>query len=311
MTEKTDRRYPFTSFPEGWFYICHSDELKNEEIKPVSLLGKNLILMRNAEGTPYLYSAYCPHQGAHIGFGGKISKHHFTCPFHGWNFNFQGKCVSKAYNDKVSDETDFIRSYAVCEIDRKIFFFHNREEKIPFLNLPEVPEYSDPEWIHIQKSSWKFKSHIQEIAENLVDAVHFETLHRTSYPDTVFTPEGRTAIISSRLKLYTRKGEEKDALLNSRGYGPGYWILKYEGIVDTIAVVTITPIDQEYLNFNFEFLIRGNEALGKKFTDSIIKEVEADIIIWENKKYRSRPLLENYDGPVMEFRTWFSQFLTR
>ncbi len=36
--------------------------------------------------------------------------------------------------------------------------------------------------------------------------------------------------------------------------------------------------------------------------------VEADIPIWRDKVFRDRPLLVKGDGPVAEFRRWYSQF---
>jgi hypothetical protein len=37
--------------------------------------------------------------------------------------------------------------------------------------------------------------------------------------------------------------------------------------------------------------------------------MEEDRIIWDRKKYFERPLLCNGDGPFLQFRKWYGQFL--
>ena len=33
-----------------------------------------------------------------------------------------------------------------------------------------------------------------------------------------------------------------------------------------------------------------------------------DVAIWENKRWRDRPILADGDGPIGELRSWFAQF---
>jgi len=59
------------------------------------------------------------------------------------------------------------------------------------------------------------------------------------------------------------------------------------------------------------------QAVAKKIIDHMIGAAEGeesagfesvDFIVWNNKKYRPRPLLCDGDGPVLQFRKWFKQF---
>jgi hypothetical protein len=36
--------------------------------------------------------------------------------------------------------------------------------------------------------------------------------------------------------------------------------------------------------------------------------LQADLPIWRDKVYRERPVLVKDDGPIMEFRRWYTQF---
>jgi hypothetical protein len=40
----------------------------------------------------------------------------------------------------------------------------------------------------------------------------------------------------------------------------------------------------------------------------IVRQVQYDIPIWENKLYRESPILCDGDGPIAKYRKWFSQF---
>ena len=40
----------------------------------------------------------------------------------------------------------------------------------------------------------------------------------------------------------------------------------------------------------------------------IVKQMNEDVPIWENKIFRPQPVLCDGDGPIAEYRRWCSQF---
>ena len=52
------------------------------------------------------------------------------------------------------------------------------------------------------------------------------------------------------------------------------------------------------------------ELVSSKFRAAVIRELEQDIPIWENKIYISPPVLCDGDGPIGIFRKWVKQFYT-
>src|SRR3954471_20371471 len=86
-------RFPFSSFPNGWFAIGYSDELAATGVKAVRALGRDLVLYRSESGAARVLDAYCPHLGTHLGHGGTVVRECIRCPFHGWRFDEQGACV--------------------------------------------------------------------------------------------------------------------------------------------------------------------------------------------------------------------------
>lgn len=62
------------------------------------ILGENLVLFRTMSGVASLMDTYCPHMGANIAVGGRVLGECIQCPFHGWKFNTEGKCVEISYS---------------------------------------------------------------------------------------------------------------------------------------------------------------------------------------------------------------------
>ena len=60
--------------PFGWFALCYSDELAVGEVKPLHYFERELALWRGEDGMARLLDAYCPHLGAHMGYGGKVER---------------------------------------------------------------------------------------------------------------------------------------------------------------------------------------------------------------------------------------------
>ena len=65
------RRYPF-GIPYGWFQVAWSSELEPGDVLARYYFGRHLVLWRDEEGTAHLNDAFCPHLGAHFGYGGVV-----------------------------------------------------------------------------------------------------------------------------------------------------------------------------------------------------------------------------------------------
>ena len=66
------QRYPMTSFPNGWYAISSVSEIQQAKVLPIKALGKELVAFQTESGAISVLDAHCPHQGAHLGYGGTI-----------------------------------------------------------------------------------------------------------------------------------------------------------------------------------------------------------------------------------------------
>ena len=91
-------------YPNAFYRVATLSTLRPSAVRPLTLLTTDLVLYRpRSLLPPVILDAYCPHLGAHLGYGGKVIGDEIECPFHGWRFNREGKCTAIPYAEKVPD----------------------------------------------------------------------------------------------------------------------------------------------------------------------------------------------------------------
>ncbi len=306
------REFPFP-IPNGWFQVAYSDELAVGDVKPLRYFGKELVLARTEDGEARVFDAYCPHLGAHLGFGGKVEGDTIRCPFHAWRFDGAGRCVEVPYARRIPPKAS-IRAWPVREVNGGVMVWHDRGGADPGWEIPEVPELEDSGWTEPTRREWTVRSCTQELAENTVDQAHFRYLHGTNtVAETELEMQGHVLHVVSRSKVSTPRGEA-DGVIDIRTHGFGFGTTRFSGVVDTLVVTTGTPIDDDHVHLRLRFSIRrladadATRGVGKAFVGEIERQFGQDIPIWENKTHLSRPLLCDGDGPIAELRKWARQF---
>jgi phthalate 4,5-dioxygenase oxygenase subunit len=66
--------------------------MASRALKPVRLLGQDLVLFRDAAGRFGLLDRPCPHRGADLAYA-RHEGDGIRCPFHGWKFDVHGTCL--------------------------------------------------------------------------------------------------------------------------------------------------------------------------------------------------------------------------
>jgi len=308
-------RFPFPRYPNGWFQVAYADEIGPGEVARLSYFGKELVAFRGESGQLEVLDAYCPHLGAHLAVGGKVIGDTLRCPFHGWRFDGQGQCVEVPYAKRIPPKSS-TPCWPVIERNGLVLVWHHAEGKPPQWEIPTLPEYQNENWTDYTRLRWKIRSHNQEMAENAVDRAHFHYVHGTlEVPESKVEIEGPYLRMVQRSKLGTPRGPIEGQIA-STNYGMGFGHTRFTGIVETLLIGCVAPIDDEYLDVRFSFTVKklGNadvmRGVGKALIADIEKQMGEDMPIWENKRYLAKPLLCDADGPVPAFRRWCSQFYT-
>lgn len=306
-------------FPKGWFGVLFSDELGVEEIKSLDYFNKSFVAFRGKSGEVSIVDAHCPHLGAHLG-GGSCEGETIKCPFHGWAFDMDGKCVDIPYCDRipVKAKNGALKRYPSKEINQVIHMWFDPDGGEPTWEIPRNENMDGKKgWTKWYFQRWRIKTQGKEIIENLVDAPHFAFVHHAPISTIEVNFDGHTAQQITTIDAHpSLTNDDSDLKTDATYYGPAVMHVKMNGKHESVQVNFHTPVDHEYVDLCYGLKLFRDPALSD--TDEIAMEYAKaaqtsfaeDIEIWEDKVYRDKPLLCEEDGEIFQLREWYSQFFS-
>jgi nitrite reductase/ring-hydroxylating ferredoxin subunit len=159
-----------------WQPAALVDELQGPRpVRPVKLLGENLVLFRDEEGRYGLIERHCAHRGADLAFG-RLENGGLRCAFHGWLFDANGQCLETPAEPKDSQLCKGVRqrAYPVVEKSGILWAYLGEGEPPAF---PEIDCFVAPD-----SHTFAFKGHINcnwlQALEVGIDPSHASFLHR-------------------------------------------------------------------------------------------------------------------------------------
>jgi phthalate 4,5-dioxygenase len=159
-------------------------------VKPVRLLGQNLVLFRDGDGRYGLLDRDCPHRGADLAFG-RHEPEGLRCPFHGWKFAVDGSCLETPAEPTGSTLCQKVRqrSYPLMERAGVLFAWLGPEDSVPPA-MPMLDAFRAP-----ASHSFAFKGQWHcnwlQAFEVGIDPAHPSFLHRYLQDDTLDATYGR------------------------------------------------------------------------------------------------------------------------
>jgi phenylpropionate dioxygenase-like ring-hydroxylating dioxygenase large terminal subunit len=311
-------RFPF-GIPNSWFLVGYSEDLPRGGVRPLRYLDRDLVAFRGDDGRAHVLDAFCPHLGAHLGYGGKVVGDTIQCPFHAWRFDGSGACVEVPYAKKIPAKAQ-VPCFEVHEHSGMIFVWHHDQAKPPDFRVPVIPEFGGEDWTSPWiRYQWTVKTHPQEVMENAIDWPHFESVHKMAVPSERSEKfDGRMFFwnIGTRKTVQTM-GVSDSLYMEAQNWGLGFNFLHYTGMWKTIIATGLTPIDAETTHIQFGIIGKKDgrseeetRQLLRAYMDDQALAIQQDFEIWEHKRFRPRPALCDGDGPIGEFRRWARQFYT-
>ncbi|CAJ1070927.1 cholesterol 7-desaturase [Xyrichtys novacula] len=325
-------------YPNGWFRVLDSHMLERGEVRNVSVVGEQVAVFRGEDGKAYVVDAYCPHLGANLAVGGRVVGSCIECPFHGWQFEGNnGKCVKIPYAEKVPEFAK-VRSWPCCEVNGQILVWFHCDGVEPQWTIPELQEITRREWVYRGRTEHFINAHIQEIPENAADIAHLGHLHTpgmVSGVDLRFTnsktweflrhhwkaqwePESEPnkhcsrMLVNHAITVFGRHWSLLDMDVVARQVGPGVVFLQFEhsSLGRGVILHCVTPVEPLLQCVSHIIFYQSSipPIVPKFILLAECIQFERDVMIWNNKKYISKPLLVKEDSAIQKHRRWFSQF---
>jgi 3-ketosteroid 9alpha-monooxygenase subunit A len=283
-------------------------------VRALRYFGRDLVLVRTGSGVVRLFDAFCPHLGAHLGHGARIEGEALRCPFHGWRFATDGRCIEIPYARRIPASAT-LRPWPTEVRNQIVWAWFHPAGGAPEWSVPEIPEVEDPDWSPLLHHRWRVRTRNQEIAENTSDPAHFEVVHGfAEVPSPEIRFDGHRYRSFTAYEVPRSDGALVASTLEVTWHGLGIGLTRSTGTLELLFVGTLTPVDEDSVDVCFSFSVctgRGlspESGIGKASIAEALRQMEQDIPIWENKCFRERPRLCDGDGPIGRFREWARQF---
>lgn len=106
-SEQIFRREQEEIFGKSWLYVGHESEIPNpNDFQTRRVGGRTVIFARDKQGSVQVMLNSCRHRGAEVCRERRGNRKIFTCFYHGWAYNNEGKLVSVPDGDSYASGFD-------------------------------------------------------------------------------------------------------------------------------------------------------------------------------------------------------------
>ncbi|MBK1988255.1 aromatic ring-hydroxylating dioxygenase subunit alpha [Sphaerospermopsis aphanizomenoides BCCUSP55] len=267
-------------FVEGWYWVIPSQKLRVGEVKPVTILGRELIIYRGEDRQAVIFDAYCPHMGAHLAEG-KVEGNELRCSFHHWQFDSTGFCIDiPCLDEPIPVKT---KTWPTAEKYGLVWVWTGETPQQP---LPFIPKLEFEECDSAFGSRFITNCHPNVFMVNAIDSQHFNTVHK---------------LLSEFNFEKQELNENAITFSNTTQKSPDSWLIKlirpfYKKPVNYVVcywygTTGMATVGTEFLHFHIMFasrLIAGgkNEAMTIFITKKrrgILGRLYNRLILWLSK----------------------------
>ncbi|MCK6370835.1 MAG: aromatic ring-hydroxylating dioxygenase subunit alpha [Gammaproteobacteria bacterium] len=322
-----------------WYPIARSSDVTAEKPLRVQLLMLPFVAFRDEDGQARVLADTCVHRGGSLS-AGWVKHGCVVCPYHGWTFSGDGKCVRvpSLGDDSKLPARAKVDSYPVQERYGIVFAF-----------LGDLPESERPPLYDIEEfgtGEWKSQLYVFELAayyersiENGLDPIHNEFVHPAQGAPMLSPERQREPVpvedIPWGSKFYIPFGSKKDlntALASDRTGerlgAAGSW---HQGPNQLVTWIDLTatnsfhqylfeaPVDEGHTRIFFVNMRNWltEERHDQRIEEVTLKVVHEDIGVLEKLNpvrtpdTNTKEILVPSDYAVVRYREWLKKWDAR
>ena len=308
-----------------WYAVLDSKEVPKKGLFGVKRFGEKLAFWRTDKGEIACIIDKCCHRGASIS-AGRIIDDRAQCPFHGFEYDINGKVKIIPANGKAAPAAERyrVKSYHAKEKYGLVWVFWGEKQE----DIPEIPFFEDlKDGFYYGQIRDHWPMHYTRCIENQMDVVHVPFVHHNTIgrggktivygPKVKWEGEQLTWYVKNLVddgertaKPANEMGDEKD-LFSLQIIMPNIW---HNIIAEKVrAFAAFAPIDEEntmiYLRFYQSFMpvwgIRYFIGFVGKLYSKIILRQDKRVVVTQLPKMSEMRMDEKLipgDRPIAEFR---------
>ena len=297
-----------------WQPMAAAEDMKNAWTRRVRLLGEDLVLFKDRQGRLGLIAEQCPHRRASFAFG-IPTQDGIRCPYHGWEYSAQGKCLNQpnepdncAFRDKVATD-----AYPVQELGGVLFAYMG---PLPAPLLPRFDGFVVEGAIRmlgrvVLPVNWL------QIMENSLDPIHTEWLHGHQHEFQKEQEGIKVAISAHHLKIDFKEfefGITKHRLLEGHSEGDDDWKVGHPIVFPNMLAVGNGDEKSRYYAFQIRVPVDDTHTLHLWYTaymppqgavvpPHLLEKVHTYEVPYQDAQ--GHYIMDNVDGQDM--MAWISQ----
>lgn len=167
--------------PNYWYVVEVSKDLKKGQVTEVTFWKQSLALYRDVNGQVFAIENRCAHRQLKLTLG-EVKGCHLVCPYHGWEYNGEGRVKYIPHELFGRDMPRFkVKHYPVVERYGFVWLFPGDRDRADSTPIPEIPELEGKDRWAFLHLKYDLDSHHSMIIDNVCDFTH-EYLHRKTKP---------------------------------------------------------------------------------------------------------------------------------
>lgn len=182
-----------------WHPVCASHELTDKPISAI-VLEERVAVYRSSKGVHALRDL-CVHRGAMLSKGWVDKNENLVCPYHGWQYNADGKCVcipAQGKDDRIPPRAKATKYH--CQEKFGMVWVCIGE---PRAELPDFAEFENPDYRPLVCGPYHVKAAGTRVIENFTDFAHLMYVHGglLGHPDYSELPDFQ--VFKEENRVYT------------------------------------------------------------------------------------------------------------
>ncbi len=161
----------------AWYVAMWGEDLSKDKPVQRRILGHPVVLYRSQAGEPIALSDACPHRFAPLHLGPLQPGDRIQCPYHGLQFDRDGRCVHNPHGAGRIPPAAKVRAWPVVERHLAIWIWMGDEVPDP-ARIPDFSHLDQADPANVSKRDWiELSANYKLVNDNLLDLSHVSFLH--------------------------------------------------------------------------------------------------------------------------------------